>query len=324
MASTKRLLRSFFRLFLPTVILIVVAVMAASIWLVHSSAEAPKTTYLVTPEKYGLLSARGAKITEETWSNKDGTGARGWLLRGREGAPSVVLLHRYGADRSWVLNLGVKLNEATDFTVLMPDMRGHGENPLIRNTSFGGAESDDVVSALEFLKGLKTESGNNLIGKEAGIYGVEMGALAGLAAAAQDGDVKTLVLDSVPRGSNELIESAVSKRYPFASFLTGKIAQNGAYIYFIDGSYRNQNACESAKNLTDKKVFILAGNDTPNLQASSLKVAGCFSGQNSVEKKMDLMPSGYNQINASLEQSEAYDQRVIDFFRRSLIVSPTE
>lgn len=324
MASTKRLLRSFFRLLLPTLILIVVAVMAAAILLVHNSAEVPKNSYLVTPEKYGLLSARGAKITEETWSNKDSTAARGWLLRGKEGAPAIVLLHRYGADRSWVLNLGVKLNESTDSTVLMPDMRGHGENPLVRNTSFGGSETDDVLSAAQFLKSLKAANGSALVGKELGVYGVEMGALAGLSAAAQDTEIKVLALDSIPRGSDDIIKSAVSKRYPFASFLTGKIAQNGAYIYFLDGSYKNQNACEVAKNTADRKVFVIAGHDTPPLQESSAEIAGCFPKQTSVEKKMDVMLSGYNIVNASLEQAEAYDQRVIDFFRRNLSFVPAE
>ncbi len=41
-----------------------------------------------------------------------------------------MLLHRYGGDRSWLFNLGVKINETTNFTILWPDLRGHGENPL--------------------------------------------------------------------------------------------------------------------------------------------------------------------------------------------------
>lgn len=324
MASTKRLVRSFFRLTLPTLILIVVAVIAASIWLVHSSAEAPKTTYLVTPEKYGLLSTRGAKITEETWANKDGSMARGWLLRGTESSPAIVLLHRYGADRSWVLNLGVKLNEATDFTILMPDMRGHGENPLVKGSSFGGAETDDAVSALDFIKRLKSETGTGLVGKDLGVYGVELGALAGISAASQDNGVKVLALDSVPRNSDEIIESAISKRYPFVSSVTSKIAQSGTYLYFAGGGYNHQNACETAKNIMNRKVLMIAGNDTPNLQASTSEIAECFPNQTAVEKKMDLMPAGYNLVSASLEQSESYDQRVIEFFKRNLAPAVSE
>lgn len=318
MASTKRLARSFFRLMLPTLVLIVLAVMAASLWLVHISAEVPKVSYLVTPEKYGLLSTRGARTTEENWSNKDNSAARGWLLRGTEGAPAVVLLHRYGADRSWVLNLGVKLNEATDFTILMPDLRGHGENPLIRGSSFGGAETDDLLSAFQYLKGLKTESGATLVGNEVGVYGVEIGALVALSAAAQNNEIKVLALDSIPQNSNEIIESAVSKRYPFASALTSKIAQGGTYLYYIGGNYARQNSCELAKTMMNRKVLILSGNDTPVLQNSTSETAGCFPNQAAVEKKLDLMSAGYNMVNASLEQSEAYDQRVIEFFKRNL------
>ena len=91
----------------------------------------------MTPEKFAQLSNRGTKATDVTWQNGDGTQARGWLLLGGEGAPAVILLHRYGADRSWVLNLGVKLNEALNYTVLWPDLRGHGENPPVARTTFG-------------------------------------------------------------------------------------------------------------------------------------------------------------------------------------------
>lgn len=318
MASTKRLARSFFRLMLPTLVLIVLAVMAASLWLVHISAEVPKVSYLVTPEKYGLLSARGARITEENWSNKDHSNARGWLLRGNEGAPAVVLLHRYGADRSWVLNLGVKLNEATDFTILMPDLRGHGENPPVRASSFGGAETEDLQAALEYLKSLKSETGAPLVAKEFGVYGVEIGALVALNAAAQDSEIKVLALDSIPQNSNTVIESAIAKRYPFASGLTSKIAQGGTYLYYIGGTYMRQSACEAAKETANRNVLILAGNDTPILQNSSSETAGCFPNQTAVEKKIDLMSAGYNMVNYSLEQSEAYDQRVIEFFKRNL------
>lgn len=318
MASTKRLARSFFRLLLPTLVLVVLAVMAASLWLVHISAEVPKVSYLVTPEKYGLLSARGARTTDETWSNKDNSTARGWLLRGSAGAPAIVLLHRYGADRSWMLNLGVKLNEATDYTILMPDMRGHGENPTVSSSSFGGAETDDALAAIQYLKGLKTENGEPLVGKDFGVYGVEMGALVALSAAAQDSEIKVLALDSIPQSSNEIVESAVAKRYPFASSLTAKIAQSGTYLYYIGGNYTRQNACETAKTTANRKVLMLAGNDTPVLQSSTSEIAGCFPNQATVEKKLDLMSAGYNMVNVSLEQSEAYDQRVIDFFKRSL------
>ncbi len=319
MASTKRLIKSFYRLLLPVVVLLFISVIGASIWLVHSSATAPNTAYLVTPEKYGLLSTRGAKVTDETWINMDGTPARGWLLRGAEGAPAVVLLHRYGADRSWVLNLGVKLNEATDFTILMPDLRGHGEAPLSKRTFLGGHEADDTIAAIEYLKGLKSENNVELVGRTFGIYGVELGALAAISAASKEPNVKALALDSVLKDSDDLLANIINRKYPFASLLTSKIAQLGTYSYFINGGYSRESMCEAAKTISNRKVLVMAGNDTPKIQASTAEVADCFSNQASVERKLDLMPSGYNIISASIEQSGIYDERVIDFFKNSLL-----
>ncbi|MBK7933511.1 MAG: hypothetical protein IPK01_08390 [Acidobacteria bacterium] len=64
--------------------------------------------------------------------------------------------------------------------------------------------------------------------------------------------------------------------------------------------------------------MLLAGIDAQVFQESTGKLAKCFAGSNKIEQKLDLSPSGYSIINASLEQSESYDQRVIDFFRGAL------
>jgi pimeloyl-ACP methyl ester carboxylesterase len=318
MGKTKRLVRSFWRLLLPVVLLVVITVVAAAVWLVHQMSVAPKSVYLVTPQKYGQLSSRGAQVTDESWSNADGTNARGWLLRGAPGAPAVVLLHAYGADRSYVLNLGVKLNEATDFTVLMPDQRGHGDAPSVKFSSLGGAESEDALAAVKFLRGVKVDEQTALVGQNIGIYGTEMGALVGVFAASKDESIKTLVLDSVPSSSDDLLTTAIGKRYPFASILTSKIAQLGTRFYFFKGEYRHDSACNAAKELDNRQVLLLAGADNAALQSTTTSISRCFPNATKVESKTDLNPSGYNITNASLEQSEAFDQRVIDFFKQSL------
>ncbi len=318
MAKTKRLVKSLYRLILPVFILLFVAIVAASVWLVYTVSKPPQAAYLVTPEKYGQFSARGARVTEETWTNRDGTQSRGWLLRGEGNAPAVILLHNYGADRSHVLDLGVKLNEATNFTVLMPDERGHGANPAVKSTSFGGCETDDALTAIEFLRGLKSENQTALVGKNIGIYGVEMGALIALSAAANDESVKAIALDSVPADSNDILASATDKRFPFASIVTSKFAQIGTYFYFYNGCYRRNSACDRAKLISNRQILLLAGVDAPELQSSTAKLSRCFPSETKVETKMDLNPSGISINNASLEQSTAYDQRIIEFFKQNL------
>jgi len=318
MAKTKRLFKSFYRLILPVFILVSGAIIGSAIFLVQKASQAPKARYLVTPEKYGQLSSRGAQITDETWQNSDNTTARGWLLRGTPGAPAIVLLHAYGADRSYVLNLGVKINEATDFTILMPDQRGHGDTPHIRSTSFGGHETEDALSAVKYLRGLKPDGQTPLVGNSIGIYGTEMGALTAVFAAGKDEGVKSLVLDSIPNDSDQLLRRATVKRYPFASFVTSRVAQLGTYMYYYDGFYRRDSGCDTAKNLNNRQVLLLAGADAPDFQTSTTAVSRCFPNSTKIETKTDLNPSGYNITNASLDQSEAYDQRVIGFFKQSL------
>ena len=318
MAKIKRLFKSFSKLLFPIIILLVLTTAAASVWLNYKTAHPQKAAYLVTPEKYGQLSARAAQVTEETWTNRDQTQSRGWLLKGSENAPAVVMLHRYGTDRSHILNMGVKLSESTNYTVLIPDARGHGENPAAKNTSFGGCEAEDILGAIEFLRGLKSHTGSALVGRNIGIYGVEMGAMTALSAAAKVETVKALVLDSVPQNSDDLLAAAVERRFPFASSITAKFAQTGTYLYFFDGCYRRGSLCETAQTISDRQVLLLAGSDAPRFQDSTARLAKCFPNTTKIESKTDLSPSGFSVINASLEQSESYDQRVIEFFKSSL------
>ncbi|MEP6945980.1 MAG: hypothetical protein ABJA02_08695 [Acidobacteriota bacterium] len=318
MAKTTRLAKTLLRLLFPVFLLIIVGVAGASVWFTLQVSDPPSAHYLVTPEKYGQLSSRAAQVTEETWTNRDGSTSRGWLLRGSDNAPGVILFHKYGADRSHILNLGVKFNESTNFTVLMPDLRAHGENPSVKNTSFGGCESEDAMAAVEFLRGLKNSNQITIVGKDIGVYGVELGALAALNVASKDKSIKAIALDSVPRDSDELLTQTVGRRFPFASSVTTKLAKLGTYLYYFDGCYNREASCDVARRVENRSVLLIAGYDAPEFQDSTTKLAKCFGSSNRLESKFDLSPSGFSIVNSSMEQSEAYDQRVIDFFRRGL------
>ena len=133
----KRLVKSF----LPIVLVLALALVSSLSFIVYCVTRPTRRPYVVTPESFARISGRALKVTDEKWTNRDGRPARGWLLKGTEGAPAVVLLHRYGGDRSWLFNLGVKINEATSCTILWPELRGHGENPLVGWTSLAFAKA---------------------------------------------------------------------------------------------------------------------------------------------------------------------------------------
>jgi pimeloyl-ACP methyl ester carboxylesterase len=309
----KRLLRSL----LPIGFVILVAVLIALSLIVYCVSRPAKGAYLVTPQTFSQISGPASKVTDENWTNRDGTRARGWLLKGVEGAPAVVLLHRYGADRSYGFNLGVKINETTGFTILWPDMRGHGLNPPVRWSSLSGRDDDDLLAALDFLRSLKADSKTRLVGDRFGVYGVELGAYTALKAAQQDSQIRVLALDSIPRSSTELLDATVINCTGFDNRLLKSLAASATRVYMM-GAYKPTSACEIAAYLREQRIMLLSGADAGYLIASTASLKNCFPNPANVDIRTDLPLSGLNLPTATGEQGEAYDRIVIDFFDKYL------
>jgi pimeloyl-ACP methyl ester carboxylesterase len=301
---------------LPVVGLLAAGLCGAFGWLVATATRPPRHPYLVTPDKYFVP----VKASEERWRNPDGTEARGWLLRGAEGAPAVILLHSYGTDRSWLLNLGVKINEATGATVLWPDLRGHGQDPLVKTTTFGVREGADVAAAVGFLRALKTQPGRPLTSARLGVYGVELGAYAALRYSAQAADAMrpdALVLDSIPAAPDALLQSVIRERTGLTSRFVASLARFGTRIYFL-GQYDNTPACALAAAHREARVLLLTGARTDDQRDATVALAPCFPAGTQVELLSGLPLTGRNTASAPGEQGEAYDRRVIDYFDRTL------
>lgn len=316
MAHRRRLGKRLFKSLLPIVFILVVAVLITLASLVYGITRPPRRSYLVTPQTFSQISGSALKVTDEIWSNRDGTTARGWLLRGGQGAPAVIFLHRYGADRSSLFNLGIKVNEATNFTILWPDLRGHALNPPVKWTSFGISEADDVLAALDFLRGLKGTSGQ-LVGESVGLYGVELGAYSAMRAASRDGNVKVLVLDSVPRSPDELVSAAVAEDVSVNSKVLSCLARAGTRVYFL-GKYDDKSSCELAGALGNQRILLLAGTDDGYLRDSTKSLEHCFPNPANLEAKTDLPLTGFTMPSATGEQGEGYDRPVIDFLVKNL------
>lgn len=305
---------------LPVAGLIVVGVSAFGFWLAYSASHPPTHTHLVTPDQFIRISPRAVKATEESWPNADGTKARGWLLRGAEGSPAVMLLHDYGGDRSWLFNLGVKINETTNYTVLCPDLRGHGQSPLVAATTFGAREADDVASAVAFLRSLKSPQQRPLVGPAVGTYGVGLGAYVALVAAARDASgatTKSLALDSVPASSDQVLRDALRSRTGLGGSAFYQLARVYEKLYSL-GAFESAPACTAAAALGQRQTLLLSGADAGSLRASTQELARCFPSSATVETKLDLPLTGLQVASATGEAGEAYDRLIIDFFQRAL------
>src|SRR3981081_2664501 len=251
--SSRKLIKRVIKAFLPIVLLILAAFAAVTVWIVNGITKPPRAPYVVTPQTFSRVTGPMLKATEVTWANHDGTQARGWLMRGAEGSPSVVLLHRYGADRSWLLNLAVKLNETTNFTVLWPDLRGHGENPPVNRTLFGAVDGDDATAAIDYLYTLKTAAGKPQVAGPVGVYGVELGAYAALDAAKRYPEIRALALDSAPASPDDLVRAATSGHAGMNNGILQKLAGWGLKIYSL-GKYQGTPSCDLAHSLRNTQV----------------------------------------------------------------------
>jgi pimeloyl-ACP methyl ester carboxylesterase len=309
----KRLIKSL----LPIVLVIGLAVVGSLSYIVYCVSRPAKRPYVVTPESFSQISGRALKVTDETWTTQDGRRSRGWLLKGAEGAPAVVLLHRYGGDRSWLFNLGVKINETTNFTILWPDLRGHGVDPPVKWTSLGAHEGNDVLAALEYLRTLKSEHQKKLVGDVFGVYGVELGAYSALKAASRENQIKALVLDSVSRSPEELFNSAVSSCVGIDNGFVQHLSRTAMKAYLL-GGFESTPACDLARSIPDARVLLLSGIDAGPLKDATVSLQTCFPTPNNVETRTDLPLSGFSLPSATGEQGEAYDRIVIDFFDRNL------
>jgi pimeloyl-ACP methyl ester carboxylesterase len=318
MATRRRFGKKLSRLLLPILLVLVVALLVALVAIVYGITRPPRRTYLLTPQSFSTISGTGRslKVSDESWTNRDGTTARGWLLKGADGAPAVVFMHRYGGDRSLLLNLGMKVNEATNYTILWPDLRGHALNPSIQWTSFGSKEADDLLAAIDYLRGMKVE-GHQLVGDHVGVYGVELGAYAALRAATIDSSIQALALDSVPRNQDDLVEGVVRGHVRVSTSLLVVPARIATRLYFYR-QYDNKNSCEMAGTLGARRVLLLAGEDDGYLRESTKSLIPCFTNPANLEAKTDLRLTGFTLPSATGEQGEGYDRPVIDFFVKNL------
>jgi pimeloyl-ACP methyl ester carboxylesterase len=315
MSLKVRAARRLIKAFLPIILVVLVALGCVTVWIVRGIIHPPRAPYLVTPQTFSQVTGPILNATEVNWPNHDRTTARGWLIRGAEGAPAVILLHGYGADRSWLLNLAVKLNETTNFTVLWPDLRGHGENPPVNWSLFGTVEGDDTTAAIEYLHTLKGPSGKPQVAGLIGLYGTELGAYVALDAARRSPEVRALALDSAPASPDDLIRAATGSRAGMNNWLLQRLARLGVRIYAL-GKYQGTSSCELAHSLHVPRVLLLTGAEGDPWRPSTIELGKCFSG--TVEMKKDLTLTGSNLPNSTGQQEEAYDRPVIEFFDKAL------
>jgi pimeloyl-ACP methyl ester carboxylesterase len=138
-------------------------------------------------ENAGLTPASFQLAFEDVaFQSKDGVPLKGWWVPADNARGTAVLVH--GLNRSRIeMVRKVPFLHARGWNALLFDQRGHGESGgTVR--SLGFHEREDVHAAIAFARGRA--------GEPVAVWGVSLGAAAGMLAAAEDPQVAAVVSDS--------------------------------------------------------------------------------------------------------------------------------
>lgn len=166
-------------LLLTSTVIATGAVAAASLYGAAQVISPPRCSHRDDPAAWGLP-------CEDVWfPAADGVKLAAWLARSPSSRATVIIAHGHGANRHTSLAYAAFLYPA--FTVLMPDLRGHGDSEG-QHTSVGYHERHDLVGATRYL----TDLGYGPIG----VLGISMGAATALLAAPETPLIRAVVADS--------------------------------------------------------------------------------------------------------------------------------
>ncbi len=148
-----------------------------------------------------------------TLKTSDGLELKGWFIPQARSDKVIAALHGYPADKGDILPALLFLHK--DFNLLLFDFRYFGESEGFYTTA-GAKEVQDLLAALEFLKGRGF--------KRIGVWGFSLGGAVALMATGASGDIKAIVSESSYAElflmAQETYRHLLFLKYPLA-FFTG-------------------------------------------------------------------------------------------------------
>lgn len=308
--------------FIPAVLVLFVGVFGLSFYLIHHLAHPPINELTGSPRDFQIILQKPV-WSDEKWKNSDGTQAAGWLLNQNRVAPVIILSHGYGSNRSDLLTMSVELYKA-GYHVLLYDMRGHGESP-VKKSGVGMYEKDDLISAIKFLKGLTSKNGEELVDGRIGLYGVDLGAFASLAASDEDPTIKAVVVDSPFTSVEQFINyrlkyvigdnnSMVNNLADYS--LTKEVLALTAQAYFMNNEDK-MDVEQSIGHSSNRKFLFIQGKSA---SPTDLITKDIFEKTKSPKEIIEVEKTRQNRLYTN--ESAAYDDRVVKFFQTAISTVP--
>lgn len=214
-----------------------------SLWGFAVSVRPPKIVSQMTPQDLGL------EYEEVALRTRDGLSLHGWFIphKERERAKTLILMHGYPADKGDILPGFSFLSRG--YNLLLFDFRYLGRSEG-RYSTLGARETEDLVSAIRFLKTRGIQ--------EVGVIGFSMGGAVALMTAPQAPEIKALVAEAsyarLDLMAHELYRIPLL-RYPLG-FLTGLWARA-----FLGTRLRDVSPLEAARKIRIPVLIIHSADD---------------------------------------------------------------
>jgi len=282
------------------IVIVVVGLPAAGAYALIQAASQPATDRSKADPSELLLQTEDASFT-----SSDGVSLAGWFLRGRRGAPPIILCHDLGGSRSQLLNAAVALSKA-GYPLLLLDFRRHGDSGAARST-LGVNERLDVLAAIGWLRG-RPEFSKGRIGG----WGVGMGAYALALAALEEPSLTALALDGLypdvateaDRRLREMVPPAARSLVPAARLLYGP------YFRCSLGQFALSTRISG---LSGRNLLLIAASEVPEQFEEERRIYEAIPETAEGDKNLlELRRSGLTGLYA--EDRTKYDQAIRDFF----------
>jgi pimeloyl-ACP methyl ester carboxylesterase len=290
-------------------------------WIVLSSVVAALTGYVGLATMIFLRMTRARRrypdaepsalglTYEDIWfrSRQDELAIAGWYLPAQHASRAIILAHGVGGCRGHEFTassipLVAHLVEH-GFSVLMIDLRGHGESTHARMT-WGINERRDVLGAVDWLLARGYAPGS------IGILGLSMGGVAGIGAALDEPAIGALMIDSACADFLPMMRKHFRRQAKLPTFfLPSVLLFGGVFTGVYLAKLRPANLLRKVSSRPVLVVHARGDKMVPSEHAQQLAKAG--------NGELWLTESN-KHLGSFAHDPLAYAQRVVTFFAQSL------
>jgi fermentation-respiration switch protein FrsA (DUF1100 family) len=246
----------------------------------------------------------GAEFKDVEFQTSDNVKISAWLLPSREKKTTIIFSHGLFRSRRELLERAIELWKL-GYGILLYDSRNHGESGEAR-VSLGYHERLDAEAAVGFLRD-NMEKGEHIV-----LYGISMGAVAALLAAAETPEVAAVISDSAFLSFEDTTAHHVRvflrlPAFPLANELRYFIERRANF----DGE--KLNTLEAVKRMGDRPVFFISGKNDKRMPPEITQAL--YQASSSQKKDLMIVDGAETAIHGHAYQAEpkVYIQRISQF-----------